>query len=71
MDEEGLQSTANQKIHIGRPLLFDETEFLSVLEKLRAQMDDDKNDLKPLIKQLVPTFRQETSEQPAAKNDPS
>ncbi len=59
MDEEGLQSTANQKIHIGRPLSFDEAEFLSVLEQLRTQMDDDKNDLKPLIKRLVPTFRQE------------
>ena len=72
MDEEGLQSTANQKIHIGRPLSFDEAEFLSVLDQLREQMADDQNDLKPLIKRLVPTFRQEPKAPPAEKTeDPS
>ena len=70
MDEEGLQSTANRKIHIGRPISFDEAEFLAVLGELRAQMDDDKNDLKPLIKKLVPTFRQEPAG-PANDHDAS
>ena len=30
MDEEGLQSTENELIHIGRPIDFDETEFLKI-----------------------------------------
>ena len=28
MDEEGLQDTANNRIHIGKPIDFDEKEFL-------------------------------------------
>ena len=72
MDEEGLASTANAKIHIGRPLQFDESVFLSVLDEMHEKMVDDRNDLKPLIKQLVPTFRQsETASSASPETDPS
>ena len=39
MSEEGLQSTANELIHIGKPIDFDEDQFLKDLEDLyRAAM---------------------------------
>ena len=56
MAEEGIKSTANDRIHIGRPIEFDEEQFIETLEALRQQMSDDKNDLRPLIRVLVPTF---------------
>ena len=56
MAEEGMKSTANDRIHIGRPIEFDEEQFIETLEALRQQMSDDKNDLRPLIRVLVPTF---------------
>ena len=34
MEEEGLQSTENDRIHIGKPIEFDEEEFLKDLEEL-------------------------------------
>ena len=56
MAEEGMKSTANQRIHIGRPIEFDEKLFLETLDKLREQMKNDQYDLRPLIRVLVPTF---------------
>ena len=69
MAEEGMKSTANHRIHIGRPIEFDEEEFLRTLDRLKEQMQDDKNDLRPLIRVLVPTFHTPEPEQPSAPED--
>ena len=34
MAEEGMQDTANRRIHIGKPIEFDEEKFLAQLQEL-------------------------------------
>ena len=60
MGEEGLQSTANEMIHIGQPILLDETIFWETLEQLREAARRDENDIRPIIKALVPTYQTPT-----------
>jgi FlaA1/EpsC-like NDP-sugar epimerase len=56
MDEEGLQSTENKLIHIGRPIDFDEESFLSRLEELERVISDDSLPIRDIISQIVPTY---------------
>lgn len=56
MDEEGLATTANKLIHIGKPIEFDEKEFAQSLERLRTIMMDDKADIRAEVKKIVPTY---------------
>lgn len=57
MDEEGLQTTANSLIHIGKPIELDEEGLFSALDELEKAMADDKNDIRALVRALVPTFK--------------
>ncbi len=59
MDEEGLATTSNQRIFIGKPIEFNEKEFEDKLEHLRSIMMDDKADIKAAVKDIVPTFNYE------------
>ena len=56
MDEEGLQSTDNELIHIGKPIDFDEELFIHQLEELDelSQMDSPK--IKEKVMEVVPTY---------------
>lgn len=56
MDEEGLQETQNQLIHIGKPIEFDEEEFLGQLEELKAVAGRDSNKIRKLVQNIVPTY---------------
>lgn len=56
MDEEGLSTTENKLIHIGKPIEFDEQEFTTSLEHLRDIMMNDKADVRSAVKALVPTY---------------
>lgn len=56
MDEEGLQDTENQLIHIGKPIEIDEMKFFGQLEKLQEQAKEECADIRPLIKEIVPTY---------------
>jgi len=56
MDEEGLSSTDNKLIYIGRPIEFDEERFFASLEKLERIIHDDSIDTRAIISELVPTF---------------
>ena len=58
MQEEGMRSTANTKIYIGKPLQIDEELLRQTLESLKVAMTDDTDQLRTLIKTLVPTYRQ-------------
>lgn len=56
MDEEGLQSTENERIHIGKPIEFDEEEFLKDLEELYQAAYAETDHMKKIVKKIVPTY---------------
>ena len=57
MDEEGLQATENELIHIGRPLVFDGEKFLEKLNLLYEKAYDETDDMKELVAELVTTYK--------------
>ena len=59
MEEEGMQTTANEKIFIGRPMNFDENEFLASLSPLMRAAYDNKPDIRDWIRQIVDTYHPE------------
>lgn len=56
MDEEGLKETDNKRIHIGRPLEFDESVFFDRLEKLYEEVYSEISNVKELVAEIVPTY---------------
>ncbi len=56
MDEEGLQSTDNELIHIGKPIDVDEEELFAKLEVLHDVCFNEKEGVYELVHDLVPTF---------------
>jgi FlaA1/EpsC-like NDP-sugar epimerase len=56
MKEEGLQSTENSMIHIGKPIDLDENKFLQQLEELQNVNLMEPADIRNLIKEIVPTY---------------
>lgn len=56
MDEEGLQDTANSLIHIGKPIEIEEEQFFEQLKQLEEASRSEEEDLRELIKALVPTY---------------
>ncbi len=58
MDEEGLQKTDNSLIYIGKPLQFDEEKFFEQLEALYEYAYDENDNIKEIVEQVVPTYRE-------------
>ena len=56
MDEEGLQSTDNELIHIGKPIDFDEEQFIHQLEELDELSRMDSPKIKEKVMEVVPTY---------------
>lgn len=56
MDEEGMKETANRLIHVGRPIEIDEMQFYVQLKKLKEESKNESGDIRPLIKEIVPTY---------------
>ena len=56
MKEEGLQSTENDLIHIGKPIEFDEEEFLKDLETLYEAAYIETDEMKKIVNKIVPTY---------------
>ena len=56
MNEEGLQQTANKMIYVGKPIEFDEDEFLQNLEKLYTYAYDETDKMKEMVSKIVPTY---------------
>lgn len=56
LSEEGLKRTENSLIHIGRPISFDQDEFVSALDSLRKNMGNDDFDVKAVVKSIVHTY---------------
>ena len=60
MEEEGMQDTANSKIHIGKPIEFDEEAFFKQLDIMkekssREEMSDEE--VRGWVKMMVPTYK--------------
>lgn len=62
MDEEGLKETANKLIHVGRPIEIDEMQFFMQLKKLKEESKNESGDIRPLIKEIVPTYNYKCEE---------
>lgn len=57
MAEEGLKTTPNHLIHIGKPVAFDEDEFLRQLQMLLdAAYDGREEEIRHLVSQTVTTY---------------
>ncbi len=56
MEEEGLQKTANGMISVAKPLQLDEENFWKLLERLNEAAHAETEDMKKLVKELVPTY---------------
>lgn len=56
MKEEGLQDTPNHLIHIGKPIEMDEDVFLEKLIHLKKEAYEETNNIRHLIKDIVPTY---------------
>ena len=63
MSEEGLQSTENKLIHIGKPIEFDEELFMHQLEELNELSKMDSPDIKKRVAEVVPTYHMEEKRQ--------
>ena len=57
MAEEGLQNTANERIHIGKPLSFDIDAFLGKVEYLMEAAYKNKEDIREMVKDIVGTYK--------------
>ena len=56
MSEEGLQSTENKLIHIGKPIDFDMEKFEHQLQELYEIANRDSESIKDAVKIIVPTY---------------
>lgn len=56
MDEEGLQDTANEMIHIGHPIDMDDDWFEEKLKLLDKVSRQDSARIKEIVAEIVPTY---------------
>ncbi|WP_027437222.1 polysaccharide biosynthesis protein [Lachnospira multipara] len=56
MKEEGMQDTNNKLIHIGKPIEFDREQLFKDLERLKEASYSETDDIRSLIKEVVPTY---------------
>lgn len=59
MAEEGMKTTPNKLIHIGSPIPFDSGKFLGDLEELAEASYGNREDIRKLVKRVVPTYGQD------------
>lgn len=64
MAEEGMKTTPNHLIHIGRPIPFDEDEFLEKLQELMRAAYSNEKDMKQRVAEVVDTYTPEEKKQP-------
>lgn len=56
MDEEGLQSTPNKLIHIGKPIAMGDDKFFKDLDKLINASYKNNSDIKEKVATIVDTY---------------
>ena len=57
MKEEGMQETANNLIHIGKPIEMDDEKFKEQLDRLDKACKLEAGNMKDIVEQIVPTYR--------------
>ncbi len=57
MKEEGMQDTANNMIHIGKPIEMDDELFLAQLQELEEASYSEVADMKDIVARIVPTYK--------------
>ena len=57
MAEEGLEETERSLIHIGKPLKFDEEQYLQELSELKKIIKDEPDAIRRRIQKIVPTYQ--------------
>ncbi|MDY5986578.1 MAG: nucleoside-diphosphate sugar epimerase/dehydratase [Lachnoclostridium sp.] len=62
MDEEGLQETENELIHIGKPIQMDDDWFEKKLRQLDEASHKESEDMKAIVAEVVPTYQYKKSE---------
>ena len=60
--EEGLKKTDNALIFIGKPIEFDEVHFLSKLEELETEANNESYKIKSLVAEIVPSYHIRTED---------
>ena len=70
MDEEGLQDTPNHTIHIGKPIEMDEEGFFDRLQELKEEAYQEADDIRALVKELVPTYSYTPPEKKENRREP-
>ena len=56
MAEEGIERTANELIHIGKPIAFDIVNFMGQLEELAEASYSNDATIRKLVKTIVTTY---------------
>ena len=69
MDEEGLQTTKNKMIHIGKPIPIDEEHFYGQLERLYRLAYDETSQMKHIVSELVPTYHIKENKEETLKQE--
>ena len=62
MDEEGMKDTENKMIHIGKPIEINEDKFISQLEELKKVTEQEPENIRKIIKEIVPTYNPQEQE---------
>lgn len=62
MDEEGMQETENELIHIGKPIEMDDEWFKKKLRQLDEASFRESGDMKAIVAEVVPTYHYEKAE---------
>jgi FlaA1/EpsC-like NDP-sugar epimerase len=56
LDEEGLRTTQNGMISVARPILFDDEQFFTALDRLYEAAYAETDRMKEMVAELVPTY---------------
>jgi FlaA1/EpsC-like NDP-sugar epimerase len=57
MDEEGMQTTDNKLIFIGKPIEMDDEWFRKKIEELDLDSQEDDENIKKYVQEIVPTYK--------------
>ena len=63
MNEEGMQTTENSRIFIGRQIAFDEKVFREQIKELAKEAENECPDICYLVKKMVPEYQYEGEKQ--------
>ena len=59
MAEEGIKTTENKMISIGKPIKFDDTDFVQRIHSLVDKANHETDEIKALVHKFVPTYKPE------------